>query len=182
MAGNLFDQLKKAGLINEQKAKQAKKAKYQQTKKSKGKRGEPAESEAAKLAAEAARKKAERDRQLNLEREQAQQQKAEQAALRQLIESNRLRGYEGELTYHFADEKKVKSLQVNKQTRQKLVNGEICIVSFNNAYVLLSREAAEKVEQRDAALLIPLAEAEESMSEEDRDYYAKFAVPDDLIW
>lgn len=182
MAGTLFDQLKKAGLINEQKAKQAKKAKYQQTKKSKGKKGESSESDTAKLAAEAARKKAEHDRQLNLQRQQVQQKKAEQAALRQLIESNRLRGYEGDLTYHFADGQKVKSLQVNKQTRQKLVNGEIRIISFNEAYVLLSRETAEKVEQRDAALLIPLAEPEESMSEEDRDYYAKFAVPDDLIW
>ncbi|WP_373020261.1 DUF2058 domain-containing protein [Thiomicrorhabdus sp.] len=182
MAGNLFDQLKKAGLINEQKAKQVKKEKYQQTKQKKGKKGGSAESDAAKLAAEAAQQKAERDRQLNLERQQAQEKKAEQAALRQLIESNRINGYEGDVTYNFADDGKVKSLQVNKQTRQKLVAGDVRIARFNGGYVLLSLEAAEKVEQRDTAVLIPFGDKDDSMSEEDREYYAKFEIPDDLMW
>ena len=43
-------------------------------------------------------------------------------------------------------------------------------------------EAADKVDLRDDSVLIPLAGVDESISQEDQDYYAQFEVPDDLIW
>lgn len=178
MAGNLFDQLKKAGLVNEQKAKQLKKEKYQQTKQNKGKQ---VENEAAVLAAKAAQEKAEKDRLLNLERQAAQAQKALQAEIKQIIESNKITDYDGDLVFNFVDQGKVKSLNVNAKIRQRLVDGVIRIACVAGAYVLISDEAAAKVEQRDAGLLIPLKEAEK-IADEDAEYYAKFAIPDDLVW
>ena len=182
MAGSLFDQLKKSGLVNEHKAKQIKKEKYQQTKKQKGQQAEPLENEAAKLAAEAARLKAEKDRQLNLERQQQQAEKAKQAELKQILQSNQLKGFEGELTFNFADDKQVKTLQVNAKTQKGLINGRIRIARLDGAYVLIPDTAVEKVELRDASALIPFADKDDSISKEDQDYYAKFEIPDDLVW
>lgn len=182
MAGSLFDQLKKSGLVNEHKAKQIKKEKYQQSKKQKGQKTEPQENEAAKLAAEAAQLKAEKDRQLNLERQQQQAERAKLAELKQILQSNQLKSFEGELTFNFADDKQVKTLQVNAKTHKSLTNGKIRIARMEGAYMLIPDTAVEKVEQRDASVLIAFSNEDESISEEDRDYYAKFEIPDDLVW
>lgn len=182
MAGSLFDQLKKAGLVDEKKAKKAKQEKYQQTKKNKGKKGEVQQSEAAKLAAEAAQQKAERDRQLNLERQQQQAKKALQAELRQVIESNRLKNTNGDIAYNFADDNKVKTIYVNAEIHKRLSADKIRIARFSGDYALVPDTAVEKIEQRDKDVLIPLAGVDESLSKEDQDYYAQFEIPDDLVW
>lgn len=183
MAGSLFDQLKKAGLVDDKKAQKAKKEKYQQTKQNKGKKGQqPVLNDAAKLATEAAKQKADRDLQLNLERKQQQEKKAALAELRQIIESNRMSGFEGDVAYNFADESTVKTLNVNKKTQRALVAGTIRLARFVGSYALIPAEAADKVGLRDSSILIPLAAVDESISQEDQDYYAQFEVPDDLIW
>jgi hypothetical protein len=185
MAGSLFDQLKKAGLVDAQKAKNVKKEKYQQTKQQKGKKGDPALNQAAQLVAQAEQLKLERDRQINLERQQLQLKKAQVAELRQIIESNRMTRFEGELQFSFADAQQVKTLQVNAKVRQQLIAGMVRIAKLDEGYVLISDDAAHKVEQRDAKVLIPLKQADadlDTLSAEDRAYYARFEIPDDLVW
>lgn len=183
MAGSLFDQLKKTGLVNEHKAKQIKKEKYQQGKQQKGHQAQSAENEAAKqAAAEAKRLKAEKDRQLNLQRQQQQAERAKLAELKQILQSNQLKGVEGELIFNFADDKQVKTLQVNAKTHNNLTNSKIRIARFQEGYVLIPDTVVEKVEQRDPSVLIPLSNEDQSIPEKDRDYYAKFEIPDDLIW
>ncbi|PLA73446.1 DUF2058 domain-containing protein [Hydrogenovibrio sp. SC-1] len=183
MAGSLFDQLKKTGLVDEQRAKKLKKEKYQQTKKNKSKNGAQPQSEAAKLAAEAAQQKAEKDRQLNLERQQAQAAKAKQAELRQLIQTNQIKGYQGDIAYNFADGTQVKTLHVNSNFHKKLSASQLRIARFETGYVLVSLDAAAKISQRDESVLIPIASDDnEAMSQADKDYYAQFEIPDDLVW
>lgn len=182
MAGSLFDQLKKAGLVDEKKAQKAKKEKYQQTKQKKGKKGAVQQSDAAQLAQQAAQQKAERDRQLNQERQKAQEHKANIAAVRQLIESNRLNGYEGDVAYNFVDDQAVKTLNVNSKTHRELVAERLRIARFDGGYALIPQETAEKVAQRDAQVLIALSVTDESISKEDQAYYAQFEIPDDLVW
>jgi len=183
MAGSLFDQLKKSGLVNEQQAKKAKREKYQQTKKNKGKKGgQSSNNEAAELAAKAAKEKAEKDRQLNLERKQQQEKKALQAEVLQIIKTNQLNGVKGDIAYNFADEGQVKTLYVDKKTQKALIADRLRIARFNGGYALIPVEAAEKVEQRDKEVLIALAQEDDSISKEDQEYYAKFEIPDDLVW
>ncbi len=182
MAGSLFDQLKKSGLVDDKKAKQIKKQKYQQAKQKKGKKGTTVVSEAAQLAEKAAQQKQERDRQLNLERQQSQEKKAKAAAVQQVLEANRLKGYEGEVAYNFVDGSAVKTLNVSSKIHKQLVAETLRIARFKGGYVLLPLEAVEKLEQRDSEVLIPLSSEDSSVSEEDKDYYAQFEVPDDLVW
>ncbi|VAW45997.1 hypothetical protein; putative nucleoprotein/polynucleotide-associated enzyme [hydrothermal vent metagenome] len=183
MAGSLFDQLKKSGLVDDKKAKQIKKQKYQQAKQKKGKKGQPVVSEATKLAEQAAQEKQARDRQLNLERQQAQEKKAAQAAVQQRIESNRLTNYKGNMAYQFVDGSTIKTLHVSQKIHQQLVSGEVRIALFEEGYALVELAVAERIEQVDASLLIPMPTTQDdTLSEEDKDYYAQFEIPDDLVW
>jgi len=182
MAGSLFDQLKKSGLVDEKKANKVKREKYQKSKQNKSKKGQAKQNEAAQLAAEAAQKKAERDRQLNQERQQQQAQKAVKAELHQLIDSNRLKNVGGDMAYNFVDGTAVKTLNVNADTHKRLVADKIRIVRFKGNYALLPEATAEKVAQRDSSVLIPLAKKDDTLSKEDEEFYAQFEVPDDLIW
>jgi len=185
MAGSLFDQLKQSGLVDDKKARKAKQEKHQQNKKkraNKAKKGQAVVSETAQLAAKAAEEKAERNRQLNLERQQEQAKKESKAQVRQLIESNQISGYEGEVAYNFADGTSVKTLNVNEKTHRGLVNESIRIARYHSGYVLVLAEVAEKIAQRDAEVLIALITQDDSISKEDQDYYAQFEIPDDLVW
>ena len=185
MAGSLFDQLKNSGLVNDKKAKQIQREKQQQSKKNKAnktKKGQVVVSESAQLAAKAAQEKAEHDRQLNLQRQQEQAEKAKQAELLQIIESNQLKNYEGDMAYNFVDDSLVKTLNVNTKTHKQLSRDALRIARFKGGYALVSAEVAEKIKQRDESVLIGLTTSDDSMSQEDKDYYAKFEIPDDLVW
>lgn len=48
--------------------------------------------------------------------------------------------------------------------------------------MLVADSAVEKIEQRDSTVLITSANKDESMSDEDKAYYAKFEIPDDIMW
>lgn len=187
MAGSLFDQLKNVGLIDEQKARKAKKDKHQQAKQNKSQKGgkhvDPELSDTARQAAEIARQKADRDRQLNLERQQQQAKKAAQAEIRQIIAANGLQDVTGNRLFWFADGHWLKSLSVRPEIQQRLAIGSLRIAPFERGYVVIPQVAAEKVLQRDPSALIPPGCDDASrIPEGDRDYYAGFPVPDDLGW
>ncbi|QKI89340.1 DUF2058 domain-containing protein [Thiomicrorhabdus xiamenensis] len=187
MAGSLFDQLKKSGLVDDKRAKKVQREKQQQNKqkkanKSKKGQGGNSQNEAALLAAKAAEEKAQRDRELNQKRQQEQAEKAKHAELRQLIQSNQLKGYEGDIAYNFSDGTAVKTLKVNEKTQRGLAGEKILIVRFGKGYALISAELQEKIEQRDASVIVRNESLQTQLSKEDEDYYAKFEIPDDLIW
>ncbi|BBP45790.1 hypothetical protein THMIRHAS_11630 [Thiosulfatimonas sediminis] len=185
MAASLFDQLKKSGLVSDKKAKQVQREKQQNAKQknaNKAKKGETQLSEVAQLAAQAAEEKAQRDRVLNQQRQQEQAEKAKQAELKQLIESNQLRNYFGEMPFNFADGTTVKTLNVNASTHRALVKEQLLIVHFKQSYTLVSAELLDKIEQRDPSIIVRQQSVASKLSKEDEDYYAKFAIPDDLVW
>lgn len=186
MAGSLFDQLKKSGLVDEKKAKKIQQEKRQQTKQNKAnkpKKGTQTEqSEAAILAAKVAEEKVQRDRDLNQQRKNEQVEKAKKAELKQLLESHQLKDFSGDIAYHFSDSGTVKTLYVNTATQKALTKEQILIVRFNNAYVLVRSELAAKIEARDSSVIVKNESLNTKLSQEDEDYYAKFEIPDDLVW
>jgi uncharacterized protein YaiL (DUF2058 family) len=180
MAESIFDQLKKAGLVDAQKAQKAQKAKGKAQHRE-VKQNTAVNHDLALHAAQALAQKTERDRALNQARAALQAQKASQAQARQIIESNRLSAFDGSMAYHFSDNGRVKTLQVNPETHHKLAAARIRIARFEGGYALISPAAAEKLASRDAALLITLPNEAPPTPPAD-DYYARFAVPDDLKW
>ncbi|MGI9210902.1 MAG: DUF2058 domain-containing protein [Methylococcaceae bacterium] len=181
MGNALRDQLLKSGLVNEKQAKKAQQEKRKESRQIQNKPATPdvhrAEREAAVLA------KAERDRVLNREKQKEQDQKAQLAQIRQLIEAHRIPRENGEIRFNFQDSGKVKSLYVTEEARSRLVRGRLGIVRLDGHYELVEAEAAVKIAQRDNAAVVLLNFAQNTLVEKDQDDpYAAYTVPDDLVW
>ncbi len=175
MAISLKDQLLKAGLADNKRARQADHAKRQAAK---GKTdGESAASAVQKAREAQVEKDREASRQLILQ----QEQKAVAAQIRQLIEAHRIERKGGELSYQFSDERKVKKLLVSEPQQYQLIHGQIAIVRLDERYELVPAAIAEKIQQRDPAPIVLLNNRQASAVADD-DPYADYQIPDDLMW
>jgi uncharacterized protein YaiL (DUF2058 family) len=179
MRNPLQEQLLKAGLVKKGKVSQVAR---EQAKQRQGKAPvQPASEQvdAKRLQAE----RAERDRALAAERNAQARANELRAQIRQIVEANKLRR-DGEIAYRFTDGDAIKSLLVNEPLRAQLAKGVLVIVRHGDSYELLPRPAADKVRERDAAMIVldhGHAEASGEAGEDD-EYYKQFQVPDDLIW
>lgn len=176
---SLQDQLLKTGLIDDKKANEIKKAKHKQARqKRKNKLEAPDEAKLAALKAQT--EKAERDRQLNLQRKAEAERKAIAAQVRQLIEMNRQPRDDGDAAYSFTDGKLIKRIHVTGTQLKQLSNGRLCIVKLDDQYELIPTRVAEKIQLRDEHTQVLSNQPTEAPDEDDP--YADFQVPDDLMW
>ena len=179
MANSLHEQLMKAGLVDQKKVKQVKKEKYKNQKQQPKNRPEPTDE--AKLAAQRAQaEKAERDRELNRQRQAEAEQRAIAAQIAQIIEQHQQSRDGGEVAYNFTDGTKVKKLYVTAEQHRQLSNGRLAIVRQGEPYHLVPADAAAKIRDRDPACLIVLNQPTKGGDEDDP--YADYQVPDDLMW
>lgn len=180
MGNSLFDQLKKSGLVDEKKAKQAKKEKQKQAKQQKGKKAKPLAASTL-LAQQAQAEKVARDRELNQQRKLAAEQVALSAQIKQLIQMNRIEDSQGEIGFNFADGAKVQRLYVTAELHAQLVRGRLAVVKLADGYALVPAGVAEKIKLRDPSCVLVCNEVESEGTDAD-DPYAEFRVPDDLMW
>ncbi|MCU7904385.1 MAG: DUF2058 domain-containing protein [Candidatus Thiodiazotropha sp. (ex Epidulcina cf. delphinae)] len=181
MANSLHDQLLKAGLVDEKKVHKAKKAKQRKEKAQRhAKHKQKPEDEAARLARLAKGRDAERDRQLNRNKQEAANRKAITAQIRQLVEMNQLSLEGGEIAYHFSDAGKVQRIFVTEKLHRQLSSGRLAIVKPDDRYEVVPAGVAEKIGSRDAACVIVQNKTEGT--DDTDDPYADFKVPDDLMW
>ena len=179
MSLSLRDQLLKAGLVNEKQAKQA--GKQKQKEQRLAHKGQAELDDSARRAALAAQaEKAARDQELNRQQQEKAEQKARAAQIKQLIERSRLPKLNSDDYYNFVDDKKVKRLAVNALMRDKLSRGSLAIVRHGGAYEVIPREAALKIQERDAQRIVLLNVQSEGPDEDDP--YAAYQIPDDLMW
>ncbi len=178
---SLQDQLLKMGLTDKKKAKQAEK----HVKKQKKVQRKTGAEDETKLRAEQARKeKADRDRELNLQKKAEEEKKAIQAQVKQLIEMNRLGDeVKGDVPHNFVLDKKVKKINVTAKISDQLAKGRLAIAELEGTFELIPPKVAEKILQREADWPIVLNEkAPDTGDEEEDDPYADFQIPDDLMW
>ena len=179
MSLSLRDQLLKAGLVNEKQAKQAERQKKKQQRMVKRGQAE-ADLSTQQAAAQAMAEKAKRDQERNREHQEKAERKALNAQIKQLIESCRLPKMDTEDYYNFVDQKKVKRIAVNDLMRDKLSRGSLAIISHAGGYEIIPRDAALKIQERDARRILLLNTQTEAPEEDDP--YAAYQVPDDLMW
>lgn len=178
----LQQQLLKAGLVK--KSKVAEVAREQH--KARHARAATEPSEIAREAERARVEKAERDRALAREHK-AQQRIGELCAqARQIIKDKYVAGA-GESEYRFTVDGAIRSILVGDDQRRLLSSGALVIARLGERDVLLPRAAADKIRERDAGMLVldhgQAAGSEASATASDDDaYYARFQVPDDLVW
>jgi uncharacterized protein YaiL (DUF2058 family) len=171
--------LLKAGLVDEQRVKQARSSKRKKGKQVGGKT-RPGE-EDRRRAQQAAAEKARRDAELNRQRQEEARRKAEANELRQLIHSNRIPRGEGDVAYSFLDGGSIKRIYVTAEQQGKLAKGTLAVVRQDTGYELLIPEIAERVRARDESLIVVLNQPGGGGVDQD-DEYADYKVPDDLMW
>ncbi len=181
MGNSLLDQLKKSGLVDKNKVRQVKHGQYKgQKQKTKGSADDKVD-EARLLAQKVHTEKVERDRRLNqLKREEAER-KAIAAQIKQLIETNRVGGRDGEIAYNFTDANVIKKLYVTDRIHKHLTSGRLAIAKLGDSYELVPMPVAEKIKQRDPQCIILSDHGAEPEADGD-DPYADYKIPDDLMW
>ena len=182
--GNPFqDQLLKAGVVTKQQVKKAQKSSSKKKKEQRSKKVKIVDETKLK-AQQAIRDKAERDKELNKRKEEQAKQKAVSVEIDQLITANLIkRSEECEIIYNFEHRKKVNRIYINTDMKQRIIDGKLGIARIEGRYELIPKLIAERIQQRNEkrVILFDQAEQEESNIDEN-DPYAKFQVPDDLMW
>lgn len=181
MSKSLAEQLLGAGLVDEKKVKKAKQEKRKAKKMARSGVVVETDNNAARIAAEKAAQ-VERDRALNLERQQQEQEKAMRAQALQMLDQHQL-DCKGEVTFNFVDpsSNKVKQLLVDAHTQKHLAQANLAICLLHDKYVVVPRAIAEKAAQRFADVLAYIAPEDDEQIAED-DPYKDYQIPDDLMW
>jgi uncharacterized protein YaiL (DUF2058 family) len=179
MRNPLQDQLLKAGLVKKSKVAQVVREQEKQRHGKAPALASPEQIEAQRLQAE----RAERDRALAAERNAVAHANELRAQVRQIVETNKIKR-DGEIAYRFTDGDRIHSVLVNESLRAQLAGGALVIARHDQGYEMVPRAAAEKIRARDpAAIVLDHGRADAAAgSGDDDEHYAKFKVPDDLIW
>jgi uncharacterized protein YaiL (DUF2058 family) len=176
---SLQEQFLKAGLVDKNKVKQANQDKSKQ-KKVERRTGTESVDEARLAALETQRKNAERAREANAQRDAAATQKAIVAQITQLVQKNRQSKGAGDIAYNFTHGKKIERIYVSAAVQAHLMAGRLVIVCQGGATELVPRIIADKIAERDAALVVRVNKASTEIDADDP--YAAFQIPDDLMW
>lgn len=180
---SLQEQLLKAGLSDKKRARQASIDKKKKTKQARHNAKHKIEVE-DELKKEVAQKKAQqqaKNQAMAQQQKQAQEEKEKQARIKQILEHNGLKDYDGELAYNFTYNNLVKKIHVNEQVHKSIVKGTLAICVFAEAFYLIPETIASRLAQLDSSVIASLNDKLEDEVDED-DPYADFAIPDDLMW
>jgi len=180
---SLQDQLLKAGLVDPKKVAQANREKNRKdnlTRKSKSRK-----SAASAPQRQVPGEKAQRDRELNQQRQEAAKRKELAAQAKQLIDNNKQDRALGEHPYGFVYKSKVKKIFVTEAQKKQLIQGQLVIATYvtndGRKFELVPGPVGEKIAQRDTTFIVEIRKQEESDKNTD-DSYADYQVPDDLTW
>jgi len=181
---SLQEQLLKAGLVDEKKLARTRQEKNRRANLERKKRGKNS-AQPGSSGQQAQSKKAQRDRELNRERQQEARRKERAAQAKQLIDTNRQDRSQGEHPYSFVYRNKVKKIYVTEAQKKQLADGQLaiatCVGNDGRKFELVPRAVAEKIRERDEALVVdPGGPAKPEQDENDP--YADYRVPDDLTW
>ena len=176
---SLQEQFLKAGLVDKNKVKLANQDKNKQ-KKVERRTGTQSVDEARLAALETQRKNAERARELNAQRDAAANQKAIVAQIAQLVLKNRQSKGHGDIAYNFTFNNKIERMYVSAAVQAHLMAGRLVIVCQGGVVELVPRIIADKIAERDPALVVRVNKASTEIDEDDP--YAAFQIPDDLMW
>lgn len=176
---SLRDQFLKSGLIDQKKVRSSLHEKSKQTKVAR-QTGVQSVDVAQELALEAQRQRAERARESNAQRDAAARQKAITAQIIQMVQHGRQNRGKGDVAYNFNHDGTIKRIHVSTEVQAHLVAGRLVIVCLGDAIELVPRAIADKIAERDPAIVVQVARAASNPAEDDP--YAAFQVPDDLMW
>ena len=170
-------QLLKAGLVDNKKAKKlSKQAVHEQR---------TGQSEEAELKAKIAQDKQEKlakDQALDLEKKRLLQGKELKAAIIQMIHQHKIMQTDGDVSYQFIDESKIKKMYLNQQIYNALVSGSLVIAKDGESYAILPKALAERINDKMTGFIIVNNSEKNEQITDEEEPYAAYVIPDDLMW
>ncbi|WP_323012664.1 DUF2058 domain-containing protein [Castellaniella sp.] len=176
---SLQEQLLKAGLTNQKKVKQAHQAKSRQ-KKIERATGVQHEDEARLAVLDAQQKNRELVRELNMKRDAEANRNAIRAQIQQMVQQSSQSRGRGDIPYNFTFGTKIERIYVSEAVRSLLSAGQLVIVRLGDATELVPKVVADKIAERDPALVVRVQKP--TSVPIDDDFYADYKIPDDLMW
>lgn len=177
MAKNALQaQLLKAGLVDDKKAKRISKQ-SQHAKRI----GDSADDEVKKAVATAQAQKLAKDQKLNQEKQQVLEQKMLHANIIQMIKQHQLMETQGEVSYQFVDNAKIKKLYLTPKLYEQIVAGHVAIARLEDSYALLPRPLADRIDAKLTGFMVVSNDKADAELTDD-DPYAAYVIPDDLMW
>lgn len=176
---SLQDQLLKAGLIDQKKAKRVHQEKSQQKKQAR-REGTDSINESRQAALELQQKQREQARELNAKRDAEARQKALQAQIRQLVQQHRQSRGGGDIVYNFTHGSKIERIYVSAAVQSQLAAGQLVIVRLPDGVELVPSVVADKIEERDPSVVVRVKKLVSQPDEDDP--YADYKIPDDFTW
>lgn len=182
--GSLQDQLLKAGATSKQKARQATLDNKKKNKQNRHNIKHKIETEDSlkKEVEQAKINKQVQNKRLAEQEKAKREQKEARARVKQILEHNGLKDYEGEISYNFTYEKLVKRLHVNESVHRSLINGTLAICIQEERFFVLPEGIANKLLELDPSVIAALNEKKADQAVDENDPYADFEIPDDLMW
>ena len=170
-------QLLKAGLVDNKKAKKlSKQAVHEQ------RTGQSDEAELKAKIAQDQQEKLEKDQALDLEKKRLLQGKELKAAIVQMINQHKIRDIDGEVSYQFIDESKVKKIYLNQQIYNALVSGSLVVAKESDGYAILPKALADRINDKMEGFIIVNNSENNEQTTDEEDPYAAYVIPDDLMW
>ena len=170
-------QLLKAGLDDNKKAKKlSKQAVHEQ------RTGQSDEAELKAKIAQDQQEKLEKDQALDLEKKRLLQGKELKAAIIQMINQHKIRDIDGEVSYQFIDESKVKKIYLNQQIYNALVSGSLVVAKESDSYAVLPKALADRINDKMEGFIIVNNSEKNEQTTDEEDPYAAYVIPDDLMW
>lgn len=181
MALSLKDQLLKAGLADNKRARQADHARRQAAK------GRSDGESATEAVQKARAEQAVRDREANRAQQEAQAGKALAAQVRQLIEHHRIARTGGDVAWQYTDGRKIRKLLVSAAQQRQLIHGQIAIVRLEAAgeearHELVPTVVAERIRERLPEAIVQINQRDSTPAVDEDDPYKDYQIPDDLMW
>ena len=170
-------QLLKAGLVDNKKAKKlSKQAVHEQ------RTGQSNEAELKAKIAQDKQEKLAKDQALDLEKKRLLQGKELKAAIIQMINQHKIRDIDGEVSYQFIDESKIKKIYLNQQIYNALVSGSLVIAKESESYAVLPKALADRINDKMEGFIIVNNSEKNEQNTDEEDPYAAYVIPDDLMW
>ncbi|TSH73170.1 DUF2058 domain-containing protein [Acinetobacter sp. RF15A] len=170
-------QLLKAGLVDNKKAKKLSKQAVHAKR-----TGDSSEAEIKAKIAQDQQEKLAKDQAIERAKKAQLQEKELQAAIVQMINQHKIRDTDGEISYQFIDNDKIKKVYINQQIYNALVAGSLVIARDNTQYAFLPKALAERINAKmEGFILVNNSEKNEKITDEE-DPYAAYVIPDDLMW
>ena len=170
-------QLLKAGLVDNKKAKKlSKQAVHEQ------RTGQSSEAELKAKIEKDQQEKLAKDQALSLEKKLALDEKTLRASVIQMISHHKIKETDGDVTYQFIDDSKIKKVYINQQIYNALVSGSLVVAKDHDRYAFLPKALAERINEKLTGFILVNNSENTAEVTDEEDPYAAYVIPHDLMW